>query len=148
MKNSITVKNRSNCLIAIAFLAVMAFVAGCGDVSSSTGSSVGSSTIGGSGMIVAGVGTGGTGVVTSASADSYVAPVLVGAIVFMDKNGNRQPDADEPSVLTDSDGNYTMPSDAGATTGTLLMQAVAGSTIVKATGQMVTESYIVEIQLK
>jgi len=148
MKNRITVKNRSNCLIAIAFLAVMAFVAGCGDVSSSTGSSAGS-TVGGSGMIVAGVGTGGTGVVTSASADTYVAPVLIGAIVFMDKNGNRQPDADEPSVLTDSDGNYTMPSDAaGATTGTLLMQAVAGSTIIKATGQVVTESYIVELQLK
>lgn len=56
---------------------------------------------------VAGVGTGGTGStasITGKVADGY----LGGATVFLDKNGNYQPDAGEPSATTDGNGAYSL----------------------------------------
>ena len=143
MKKYITIKICSTWSLAIAF---MALVAGCGS-GAITSSDAGGS--GGGGLIVAGVGTGGTGVVTSASGDTYTAPLLINAIVFLDKNGNRLPDSGEPAAVTDAEGTYTLPLDpADAAACPLLMQAVAGSTIIKATGRLVAESYVIEVQPK
>jgi hypothetical protein len=77
--------------------------------------------------IIAGCGSSGTGSGTSASvsnpaslttsisgkvADGY----LVGATVFLDKNGNYQLDSGEPTATTDQNGSYTLkvdPADVG-----------------------------------
>lgn len=115
-------------------------LAGCGDGSLTTGS-------GGSGTIIAGVGTGGTGVIKSSLTESSAATGLIGAVVFLDKNGNMLPDPDEPTAVTDQDGVYQLTSDAAeASSYPVLIQAVAGKTILKATGQVVTDSSIVRLE--
>ena len=144
MKKNRTLKILSSAWSAtIACLTVMVLVAGCGS-GAITSSDAGS----GGGLIIAGVGTGGTGVVTTSGADTYIKPVLVNAIVFLDKNGNRLPDPGEPSAITDANGDYTTlqldPAEAAAYP--LLMQAVAGTTMVKATGQLITENYVIELK--
>ena len=119
------------CLVAALALA------GCGGT---TMSSDGSTS--GSGTIVAGVGTGGTGVVRS-SAPATSNSVLVGAIVFLDTNNNQLPDGGEPFAYTDQDGAYTLqanPADLAAYP--LLIQAVAGATVDKTTGQPLTEGFV------
>ena len=132
--------------VIIISLALMVLVAGCGSEGVTTGADAGITS--GGGMVVAGVGVGGTGVIKSAAADSSP-PVLIAACVFLDKNGNRLPDPGEPGAITDANGDYTLQLDpAEAAAYPLLIQAVAGSTIVKATGQLVSESYVTEMKPK
>ena len=120
----------------ICLVAALALV-GCGGA---TMSSDGSTS--GGGTIVAGVGTGGTGVVRS-SASASTSSVLVGAIVFLDTNNNQLLDGGEPFAYTDQDGAYTLqvsPADLAAYP--LLIQAVAGATVDKATGQPLAEGFV------
>lgn len=118
------------CLVAVLALA------GCGGA---TMSSDGSSS--GGGTIVAGVGTGGTGVVRSGA--PATSSVLVGAIVFLDTNNNQLPDGDEPFAYTDQDGNYVLQADpADLAAHPLLIQAVAGATVDKTTGQPLAEGFV------
>lgn len=115
-------------------LAAAVALAGCGNTGMYTDS--------GSGTIVAGVGTGGTGVVRS-SASASTSSVLVGAIVFLDTNNNQLLDGGEPFAYTDQDGAYTLqvsPADLAAYP--LLIQAVAGATVDKATGQPLAEGFV------
>jgi len=116
-------------------------LAGCGDVALTT--DAGSS---GSGQIIAGVGVGGTGVIKAARLEPVVDSGLAGAVVFLDKNNNRLPDQDEPSATTDQDGRYILPLDpAEEAAYPLLMQQIAGITISKATGQVVTSTAVFEL---
>ena len=122
------------CLIAALALA------GCGGA---TMSSDGSTS--GGGTIVAGVGTGGTGVVRS-SASASTSSILVGAIVFLDTNNNQLPDGDESFAYTDQNGSYSLQADPAALAQyPLLLKAVAGVTIDKATGQIAANGYIVPL---
>jgi hypothetical protein len=124
------------------FVGLALILAGCGSGSITT--SGGES---GSGTIVSGVGTGGTGVVRA----SQPAPLtgitgLVGAIVFLDINDNQQADLDEPFAYTDQNGSYSLQADPAALAQyPLLLKAVAGVTIDKATGQMAANGYIVPL---
>ena len=127
------------CLVALLFLS------GCGGEIGTATSSISSGSSGG-GVIIGGVGTGGTGVVKSVLKEPVTGNILISAVVFVDKNGNRLPDPGEPSVVTDQEGSYTLPADAAELAAyPLLMQAIAGTTIVKATGQVVTSSYVTSI---
>lgn len=93
----------------------------------------------------AGVGSGGTGVlakVTGTVADGY----LVNATVFLDKNGNYQLDAGEPSTTTDSNGTYTLnidPADVGKHP--IVVLALKGITIDKDTNQTIANSYVLSL---
>ncbi len=80
--------------------------------------------------------------VSGAVADGY----LVGATVFLDKNGNYQLDAGEPSTTTDSNGAYTLsvdPVDVGRYP--ILALAIAGQTIDKDTNLPVPNSYVLSM---
>jgi hypothetical protein len=80
--------------------------------------------------------------VSGAVADGY----LVGATVFLDKNGNYQMDAGEPSATTDANGAYTLtmdPADVGKYP--IVAMAVKDVTIDKDTGLPVQSSYILSL---
>jgi hypothetical protein len=84
----------------------------------------------------------GTSLVSGKVADGY----LVGATVFLDKNGNYQLDAGEPSTTTDLNGNYTLtvdPADVGKYP--IVALATKGQTIDKDTGMAVTSSYVLSM---
>lgn len=131
--------------ILAACLLLAAAFAGCGGEIGLSGDSGGTS---GGGLIIGGVGTGGTGVIKASTAETAVDSGLIGAIVFQDKNGNRQPDPDEPSAITDQNGSYRLTLDSVEPAAyPLLIMAVAGKTIVKATGQMVTIDSVSELEL-
>jgi hypothetical protein len=103
--------------------------------------------------IIAGCGGGGTtasmpssgGSTTSISgkvADGY----LVGATVFLDKNGNYQMDSGEPSATTDQNGAYTLtmnPADVGKYP--IVAIATKGVTVDKDSGTAVTNSYMLSM---
>ena len=128
--------------IAVGLVAVLALAAGCGDVmlTSDSGSS-------GGGQIIGGIGSGGTGVVRTAMLKPAEGTGLIDAVVFMDKNGNRLPDADEPFATTDQDGNYVLQAvSTDVASYPLLLQAVAGRTVVKATGEVVSGSYVIDVK--
>lgn len=117
---------------AAAVLVVAGLMAGCGGsggtagTTGSTGAPAGSSLAAVSGKV----------------ADGY----LVNATVFMDKNGNYQPDAGEPTATTDANGNYTLtvdPADVGQYP--IVAMAVQGVTIDKDTNQSVANSYILSM---
>lgn len=75
-------------------------------------------------------------------ADGY----LAGATVFLDKNGNYQMDAGEPSAMTDAQGAYTLnmdPADVG--TYPIMALAIKGQTIDKDTNQTVSNSYMLSM---
>ena len=120
-----------------AFVVMAAFLAGCGDMTT-TGYS-------GGGQIVAGVGTGGTGVVKASARVVAAESGLVGAVVFRDLNGNRQPDSDEPTAVTDQNGRYMVPNPVEGATAPLLMMAIEGLTVVKATGEVVASGFVTEL---
>jgi len=94
---------------------------------------------------IAGVGTGGTGSTTSISgkvADGY----LVGASVYLDKNGNYQLDAGEPSATTDINGAYTLNielADLGMYP--IVAMVAKGLTIDKDTNLPVENSYVLSM---
>ena len=99
--------------------------------------------------LIAGCGGGGgttpaasTALVSGKVADGY----LVGAAVFLDKNGNYQLDAGEPSATTDANGNYTLtvdPADVGKYP--IVAMVTKGQTIDKDTGMAVTSSYVLSM---
>ena len=117
---------------------------GCGNTTLSGADASGAGGFSGGGTIIAGVGTGGTGVIKSSLAASPSGRCgLIGAVVFLDTNSNRQHDPDEPFAYTDQNGAYTIQvSQADLAAYPLLVQAVAGSTIDMATGQTVSSGYI------
>ncbi len=96
--------------------------------------------------LIAGCGGSGTqptsATVTGKVADGY----LVGATVFLDKNGNYQSDAGEPSTTTDLNGAYTLTMDA-ADIGKYPIVAIAiqGQTIDKDTNLTVPNSYMLSM---
>lgn len=107
---------------AVAVILVAGIIAGCGSGGGST-QSVASS-------------------VTGKVADGY----LVGATVFLDKNGNYQLDAGEPSATTDANGAYILNIDS-ADLGRYPIVALAtkGVTIDKDTGATVANSYVLSL---
>jgi hypothetical protein len=107
---------------AVAVILVAGIIAGCGSGGGST-QSVASS-------------------VTGKVADGY----LVGATVFLDKNGNYQLDAGEPSATTDANGAYILNIDS-ADLGRYPIVALAtkGVTIDKDAGATVANSYVLSL---
>jgi len=97
--------------------------------------------------LIAGCGGGGssstqTTSVTGKVADGY----LANATVFLDKNGNYQLDAGEPSTMSDANGNYTLnidPADMGKYP--IVAIATAGTTVDKDTNMPVTASYVLSM---
>lgn len=90
----------------------------------------------GSGTPAASVAIGGT------VADGY----LSGAQVFLDKNGNYQPDPGEPSTTTDANGTYSLnvaPEDIGKYP--IIAVAIKDKTIDLDNGQPVPNSYLLSI---
>jgi hypothetical protein len=99
---------------------------------------------------LAGVGSGGTGVVTVAKA-SYTAtleasPVggyLINAVVFLDKNGNYHADADEPYAITGVDGTALIEAPAtDLARYPVVVAALKGVAIDSATLQPLPATYI------
>jgi hypothetical protein len=91
----------------------------------------------------AGVGSGGTGVLAKAISGIVADGYLANATVFLDKNGNYQLDANEPSTTTDSGGAYTLnidPSDVGKYP--IIALAIKGITIDKDTNGAIANSYV------
>jgi hypothetical protein len=96
--------------------------------------------------VVAGCGNGSTNMspesVSGKVADGY----LVGATVFMDKNGNYPMDMGEPSATTDQTGAYVMaiaPGDVGKYP--LVAIVTKGVTVDKDTGTVVENCYILSM---
>lgn len=98
--------------------------------------------------LIAGCGGGGTtpasgtASISGKVADGY----LANATVFMDKNGNYQLDAGEPSATTDANGNYALtvdPADVGKYP--IVAMAIKGQTIDKDTGMAVSQSYVLSM---
>ena len=106
-------------IFSVAMLLATGLIAGCGG----SGSTASTATTAVSGKV----------------ADGY----LVGATVFLDKNGNYQLDAGEPSATTDATGAYTLnidPADVGKYP--IVALATNGVTIDKDTNQPVANSYV------
>ncbi len=100
--------------------------------------------------IIAGCGTSGSTTSPGSSTSSVSGKVadgyLVHATVFLDKNGNYQLDAGEPSAISDKDGAYTLtvdPADVGKYP--IVAMATKGVTIDKDTGTAVQNSYILSM---
>jgi hypothetical protein len=97
--------------------------------------------------LIAGCGGGASTPATSATVSGAVADgYLVGATVFLDKNGNYQLDSGEPSTTTDANGGYTLtvdPADVGQYP--IVAMATKGVTIDKDTGLAVSNSYLLSM---
>ena len=94
----------------------------------------------------AGVGTGGTGSVAKSISGKVADGYLVGATVFLDKNGNDQWDTGEPTTKTDTDGAYTLTIDsADVGKHPIVALAIQQVTIDKDTNQAVSNSYILSM---
>jgi hypothetical protein len=115
-------------LPVVVLAALIAITAGCGTTGDST--------------TIAGVGTGGTGTVSGKVADGY----LVNASVFLDRNGNYQLDAGEPSTTTDANGDYKLtvdPADVGKHP--IVVHVIKGVSIDKDTSLSVANSYVLSM---
>jgi hypothetical protein len=95
-------------------------------------------------------GCGGSGTASNPSTTSVSGKVadgyLVGATVFLDRNGNYQMDAGEPSTTTDANGAYTLnvdPADVGKYP--IVAMAIKGQAIDKDTNQTVPNSYMLSM---
>lgn len=111
-------------IFSVAMLLATGLIAGCGGSGTNTSASTATSPV--SGKV----------------ADGY----LVGATVFLDKNGNYQLDAGEPLAKTDASGTYTLnidPADVGRYP--LVALATSGVTIDKDTNQPVANSYVLSM---
>lgn len=96
--------------------------------------------------ISAGAGSGGTGVLAKQVSGTVADGYLVNATVFLDKNGNYQLDAGEPSATTDANGAYTLsvdPADVGKYP--IVVLAIKGVTIDKDTNQALAGSYVLSL---
>ena len=95
---------------------------------------------------IAGVGTGGTGTTAKTVSGTVADGYLVNATVFLDKNGNYQLEAGEPSTTTDANGDYKLdidPADLGKYP--IVAHAVKGVTIDRDTNQAVTNSFVLSM---
>jgi len=114
-------------LITSAALLTVSLIAGCGGSGSDPSAMMNTSQTSVSGKV----------------ADGY----LVGAAVFLDKNGNYQLDAGEPSTTTSAQGAYTLnvdPDDVGAYP--IVAMAIAGQTIdLDNPGQSIQNSYMLSM---
>lgn len=113
-------------IVTAATLLTVGLIAGCGGSGTSAPASTTPSTTSISGKV----------------ADGY----LVGATVFMDKNGNYQLDPGEPSTTTDANGAYMLTVDP-ADVGKYPMVAIAtkGMTIDKDTNTPVANTYVLSM---
>ena len=97
--------------------------------------------------LIAGCGGGGSTPATSATVSGAVADgYLVGATVFLDKDGNYRLDAGEPTTTTDANGAYTLivdPADVGNYP--IVAMAIKGVTIDKDSNLPVQNSYILSM---
>lgn len=101
--------------------------------------------------LVAGCGGGGsvsgsTGTPASSISGKVADGYLVGAKVFLDKNGNYQLDAGEPSAMTDANGAYTLnvePADVGKYP--IVAMAIQGQTVDRDTNQTVSAGYVLSM---
>ena len=114
-------------LITAVTLLTVGLIAGCGSGGTSTTATTNTPTTSISGKV----------------ADGY----LAGATVFMDKNGNYQLDAGEPSATTDANGSYTLmnvdPADVGKYP--IVAMVVKGVTKDLDTNATVTSSYVLSM---
>lgn len=110
-------------MLAAASLIMVGLAAGCGGGSTTASDSS-------------------TSAITGKVADGY----LVGASVFLDKNGNYQLDTGEPSATTDANGAYTLTVDA-ADVGLypIVALAIQGVTVDKDTNRAVANSYLLSL---
>lgn len=107
-------------IITMAAALTVGLIAGCGSSSTPTASAT----------------------VSGKVADGY----LVGATVFLDKNGNYQLDASEPKTVTAANGAYTLnvdPADVGKYP--IVAMAIQGQTIDTDTNQTVSNSYVLSL---
>jgi len=108
------------------------FITGCGS--------------GAGGGTSAGVGTGGTGSLAKTVSGKVADGYLANATVFLDKNGNYQLDAGEPSFITDNNGAYTFNVDASDMGKyPIVAHVIKGVTIDKDTNQAVVNSYVLSL---
>jgi hypothetical protein len=100
----------------------------------------------GSGGTTAGVGTGGTGTLVASLSGTVADGYLVNATVFLDKNGNYQLDASEPTTTTDGNGAYKLNIDS-ADVGKypIVALVIKGVTIDRDTNMAVTNSYVLSM---
>ncbi|OGU06707.1 MAG: hypothetical protein A2075_04720 [Geobacteraceae bacterium GWC2_58_44] len=97
--------------------------------------------------LIAGCGGDGSMHATSATMSGAVADgYLVGATVFLDRDGNYRLDAGEPTAITDVNGAYTLKVDA-ADVGAypIVAMAIKGVTVDKDSNQPVLNSYILSM---
>jgi hypothetical protein len=130
MKTSYLQKNWPSWRLIAVCLISAAIITGCG----------------GSGGDVAGVGTGGTGTVVASIAGTVADGYLVNATVFLDRNGNYQLDAGEPSTTTDANGAYKLNVDS-ADVGKypIVAYVIKGVSIDKDTNLAVINSYVLSM---
>lgn len=96
--------------------------------------------------IIAGCGSSGTNTPATSISGKVADGYLVGATVFLDKNGNYQLDSGESSATTDLNGGYTLmvdPADAGMYP--IVAIAIKGVTIDKDSGTAVQNSYVLSM---
>ena len=96
--------------------------------------------------IIAGCGSSGTNTPTTSISGKVADGYLVGATVFLDKNGNYKLDVGEPSTTTDANGAYTLtvePADVG--TYPIVAMATKGVTIDMDSGSPVANSYVLSM---
>jgi hypothetical protein len=94
----------------------------------------------------AGVGSGGTGVLAKAVTGTVADGYLVNTTVFLDKNGNYQLDAGEPSAVTDANGAYTLKIDpTDVSKYPIVALAIKGITLDKDTNQAIANSYVLSL---
>ena len=131
MKSDYAKKIWAACKVAAFCLISSAIITGCGSNENAT---------------TAGVGSGGTGSLAKTISGTVADGYLVNATVFLDKNGNGQLDAGEPSTKTDMNGAYTLSVDS-ADIGKypIIALAIEGVTIDKDTNQTVTKSYTLSL---
>jgi hypothetical protein len=96
--------------------------------------------------IIAGCGSSGTSTPTASISGKVADGYLVGATVFLDKNGNYQLDTGESSTMTDANGAYTLnmdPADVGKYP--IVAMATKGVTIDMDSGSPVASSYVLSM---
>lgn len=96
--------------------------------------------------IIAGCGSSGTNTPATSISGKVADGYLVGATVFLDKNGNYQLDSGESSATTDLNGGYTLMVDsADAGMYPIVAIAIKGVTIDKDSGTAVQNSYVLSM---
>ncbi|MBW4054671.1 MAG: hypothetical protein HIU83_04600 [Proteobacteria bacterium] len=132
MKTSYLQNNWSSWRLIAICLFSAAIITGCGS--------------GGGFDSTAGVGTGGTGTLAKTVSGTVADGYLVNATVFLDRNGNYQLDAGEPSTTTDLNGTYKLnvdPADIGKHP--IVALIIKDVTIDKDTNQKVLNSYVLSM---